>query len=117
MPESEDGVDAGNVALVLTTVPGLEVGESLVHTLVEERLIACGNLVSGLVSIYRWEGRVTREGEVLVLMKIRAGSVERVFDRVAELHPYAVPELVELSVERVSEAYRRWVIESTEVSA
>ena len=104
------------MALVLTTVPDREVGEEIVRTLVEERLIACGNLLSGIVSIYRWEGRVTAEGEVLVLMKVREESVGRVFDRVSELHPYAVPELVELSVERVSEAYRRWVIESTEVS-
>jgi len=105
------------MALVITTVPDLQVGESLVRTLVEERLIACGNLVPGLISIYRWEGRVARENEVLVLMKVAARFVDRLFDRITELHPYSVPEVVELSVEKVAESYRRWVIESTEVSA
>jgi periplasmic divalent cation tolerance protein len=105
------------LALVLTTVSDVRQAEDLVQRLVEERLIACGNLIPGLLSLYRWEGRIAREPEVLVLMKVGAGSVARVFARIEQLHPYDVPELIEIPVGDVSRAYCRWVMESTEVSA
>jgi periplasmic divalent cation tolerance protein len=106
------------LTLVLTTVPDLDAGERLVRQLVEERLAACGNLIPGLVSIYRWGGEVAREGELLVLLKTRASGVPALFRRVEELHPYEVPELVALPVDTVSDAYGRWVRQETiEVNA
>jgi periplasmic divalent cation tolerance protein len=114
----EDPIDRDpTISLVLTTVPDAQTGEELVQRLVEERLIACGNLVPGLLSLYRWEGRIAREPEVLVLMKVDAMHVGRLFERVEQLHPYDVPELVEVPVGEVSGAYCRWVIESTKVGA
>lgn len=109
-------VDNGDVALVLTTVPDVAAGEALVRKLLEERRIACGNLVPGVCSLYRWEGSITSDSEVLVLMKVRVSMVESLFGRIAELHSYAVPELLELPVSGVSSAYRQWVMQSTEVS-
>lgn len=110
--------NADGLALVLTTVADLEAGERLVRQLVEERLAACGNLVPGLVSIYRWGGEIAREGELLVLLKTRASGVSALFRRVEQLHPYEVPELVALPVDAVAEAYGRWVRqETTEVNA
>lgn len=103
-----------DVALVLTTVPDAEQGERLVSRLVEERLVACGNLVPGLTSIFRWEGDISRETELLVLLKARASRLEALFARVAELHPYEVPELLTLPVDAGSSAYCRWVREETE---
>jgi periplasmic divalent cation tolerance protein len=105
------------VSVVLTTVPDAQVGESLVRTLVEEQLIACGNLVPGLVSIYRWEGSVAREPEVLVVMKAGSTGLDPLFERLAGLHPYSVPELIALPVEAVSRAYASWVIESVKGSS
>lgn len=107
-----------DLQLVITTVPEADVGERLVRQLVDERLIACGNLLPGVVSVFRWEGAVRSESEVLVLMKTRASLQEDVFRRVAELHPYQVPELVALPVQVGLEAYCRWVVgETTEVNA
>ncbi len=103
------------IAIVLTTLPGLDAGESLVRTLLDERLIACGNLVPGVHSIYRWEGEVVREEEVLVVFKTTSASAGLVLDRVVELHPYAVPEVIEIEAGRVSAAYRDWVLGSTKV--
>ena len=103
---------------MLTTVADADVGAALVERLLDERLIACGNLVPGLTSIYRWQGERVREGEVLVVMKTVATRVEELLRRVAELHPYEVPELLALSAARVSDAYGRWVGQETiEVSA
>lgn len=107
---------SGHISLVLTTVPNLAFGELLVRTLVEENLIACGNIVPGVVSIYRWEGALVREEELLVVMKVAGTAVETVFDRVTRLHPYTIPELVELSVDSVSRAYGSWVSENSKVA-
>lgn len=108
----------GELVVVMTTLSDAEAAERLVHTLVQERLIACANLVPGVTSLYRWEGAVERAAEVLVLMKTPASRVESLFARVGELHPYELPELVALSVDAVSHAYCGWVRQETnEVSA
>ena len=108
----------GELALVLSTLPGPAEAERLLERLVEERLIACGNIVPGVVSIFRWDAGVQREQEVLVLMKTPSSLVERLFRRISELHPYDVPELVSLSADTVSDAYCRWVRQETiEVTA
>jgi periplasmic divalent cation tolerance protein len=108
--------DAGSVpplTLVLTTVPGEAIGERLMHQLVEERLIACANLIPGLTSVFRWEGEVRRETEFLILMKTQPERVAALYERVRELHPYEVPELIELPVGRSLPAYCRWVAAET----
>ncbi|RMH14840.1 MAG: divalent-cation tolerance protein CutA [Gemmatimonadetes bacterium] len=102
------GDDTG-VRLVLVTTPDRETAESLARTLVEERLAACGNVVPGLRSIFRWEGEVQAEDEALLLLKTRVEHVERVGRRVAELHPYDVPEVVALPVCAGLGAYLDWV--------
>ena len=108
----------GDLALVLSTLPDAAAAERLVERLVEERLIACANLLPGVVSIFRWSARVQREEEVLVLMKTAPPLVERLFERISELHPYEVPEMVSLSADAVSNAYCRWVRQETiEVTA
>jgi periplasmic divalent cation tolerance protein len=107
-------VDAsGEVLLVLSTVPDLEVGERLVRQLVEERLIACGNLAPGLLSIFRWEGALCREAEVLVIMKTTRARHEELFRRISELHPYEVPEVLALPVQAGLQAYCAWVAGAT----
>lgn len=109
---------ATGLALCLTTVPDAETGERLATRLVEERLIACANLVPGLTSIYRWRGAVERESELLMLMKTPARLLERLEERLGELHPYETPEFLALPVEAGAEAYCRWVMQETiEVNA
>lgn len=110
-------VRTGEVALVVTTLGDRGAAERFVRQLVEERLIACGNIVPGVLSLYRWEGAIARDEEVFVVMKAAAADTERLFARAADLHPYDVPELIELPVAGVEEAYCRWVLDSTEVSA
>lgn len=112
MPEEADGL-----SLVVTTLETAEQARTLARQLVEERLIACGNVLPGVSSIYRWEGRIEQAGEVLLLMKTRTSLVPGLFARIAEIHPYEVPELVSLRADEVSEAYARWMLhETTEVT-
>jgi periplasmic divalent cation tolerance protein len=108
MPEREAGF-----SLVLSTLPDDASARELARQLVDERLIACGNVVPGLTSIYRWEGRVEEAGEVLLVMKTREELLPRLFARAAQLHPYELPELVALEAARVAEAYADWLRRET----
>jgi len=98
------------VQVVFVTAPDAETAARIARTLVEEHLIACANLVPGIRSIYRWEGQVADESEVLLVLKTRASRVSAVAARVKALHPYALPEVVALPVVDGSEAYLDWVL-------
>lgn len=97
------------VHVVLVTVPDAETGARLGRSLVEEGLVACVNVVPGLRSIYRWEGAVQDEAEVLLMMKIRADRLDTLTKRIRALHPYELPEVVALAVVGGSEDYLEWV--------
>ena len=99
------------VTIIMVTTPDAEVGERIGRTLVEERLAACVNVVPGVTSLYRWEGKVQRAGEVLLLVKTTVDAFERVRERVQELHPYEVPEIIDLSVRTGEARYLEWVRE------
>ncbi len=83
------------------------------RTLVEERLVACGQHVAPVRSVYRWEGAVQDELEARVALHTRAALVDAVVARVVELHPYDVPCVLALPVLAGNPAYLRWVEEST----
>ena len=100
--------------IALSTAPNLEVARSLVRTLVEERIVACGNIVPGVNSIYRWQGAVSEEPEVLIVFKTSAAAWPRLQERLPELHPYDTPELLLVSVADGLAPYLQWVTESTE---
>ena len=105
------------VLVVLVTAPDTEVARRIASRLVEERLAACGNVVPGVTSLFRWEGAVRDEPEVLLVLKTSAGSLERLEARVRELHPYDVPEVLALPAVGGSEAYLDWVRDSVEASS
>lgn len=101
------------VVVALMTAPSREVAERIVRDLVERRLVACGNIVAGVRSIYRWRGAVEDTEEVLVVLKARASDLEAVGRRVRELHPYEAPELIGLPVVGGLERYLDWILEET----
>jgi periplasmic divalent cation tolerance protein len=105
-----------SIAVVLVTAPSPEVAEQLTRQVVEERLAACGNIVPSVISIYRWQGAVQREEEVLIIFKTPSAAAGRLMQRVRELHPYDVPEVVVLPVADVLPAYAQWVLDSGPVS-
>ncbi len=103
------GADAADVVLALSTAPDAATAERIARALVDERLIACANLVPGLTSIYRWQGTVQADAEVLLLMKTRRALVQRLKERLPQLHPYQVPELVVTEVTDGLAPYCAWV--------
>jgi periplasmic divalent cation tolerance protein len=95
--------------VVLTTVANPDEGVSLVRTLLERRIIACGTLLPGARSLYRWEGKIADEQETVVLLKTRSAALESLEVAFAELHPYKVPELLALEVTAGLEKYLGWI--------
>ncbi len=97
------------VVTVLMTAPGAEAAAKVVRRLVEERMIACGNILPGAVSIYRWEGEVHRGEESVVILKTTRRLLPRMLARAEELHPYDVPELLVHKVVDGAGTYLEWV--------
>ena len=97
--------------LVLTTLSSPEDARRLVRTLVDERVVACGTIVPGATSIYRWQGDVQHASEVVVLLKTMASRWAALRDAVQQHHPYEVPELIALPVSAGLDAYVAWVRE------
>ena len=95
--------------IVLSTVGGADEAERIAETLVEQGLAACVNVIPGLVSIYRWKGRVQRDGECLLLIKTRAERFEALRQAIVSLHPYELPEVVALPIAAGHEPYLAWL--------
>jgi periplasmic divalent cation tolerance protein len=104
--------DTGAV-LVLTTAATSSSAVTLVRALLERRLIACGTLLPGARSLYRWEDRVADESEVVVLLKTRRERLREIEAAFAELHPYTLPELLALDVQHGLARYLGWIASET----
>lgn len=79
------------------------------RTLVEERLAACANILDGMTSIYRWNGRIEQADEALLIAKTRSSLFDRLTARVRDLHSYDTPCVVELAAGRGNPAYLDWL--------
>ncbi|MGH7644313.1 MAG: divalent-cation tolerance protein CutA [Gemmatimonadales bacterium] len=99
---------ASTALVVLTTFENSEDARKFVRDLVEARLVACGTLVPA-TSIYRWGGQITAEAEVLVVLKTEAARWDALEAAVRERHPYQLPELLALPVERGLGTYLLWL--------
>jgi periplasmic divalent cation tolerance protein len=99
--------------LVYTTYPSIVEAEQAGRALVERQLCACVNILSGMISHYRWQGAVERAEEVVMIIKTRASLVEPVRVAVKEMHSYATPAFLVIAVESVDPAYLDWLLAET----
>ncbi len=98
-----------DVSLVITTAPPKD-ARRLAEELVKRRLAACINIVSGVHSIYWWEGKVEEGDEVILFIKAPTNRVGELIEQIKKIHPYDVPEVIALEVSKGLEEYLRWVI-------
>jgi len=103
---------AQDVLVVLVTCPP-ERAQQIATALVEERVAACVNVVPSLQSIYRWQGEVQSEGEALLIVKTAQDRFEALKQAVLKHHPYELPEVIAVAVDRGHAPYLEWVVEST----
>lgn len=98
--------------VVLVTAPDADTAARIARTLVEEKLAACGNVLPGVRSIYRWQGNVEEAQETLLVLKTAQARFKEIVDRVRALHPYEVPEVVAVPIEAGFDGYLDWVVGS-----
>lgn len=97
------------VLLTLCTCPDSQSADAIATDLVEQRLAACVNILPGLTSVYRWEGKIEHDAEVMLLIKTTDQQIETLTTRVHELHPYELPEIIAVPVTRGLPQYLEWV--------
>lgn len=100
--------------VVLSTVPDEATAERIARALVEERLAACVNRVPGIGSIFRWQGAIDQAEEILLIIKTHARRAPQVTQRLQELHPYEVPEILVIPVAAGLGAYLEWIRRETQ---
>ncbi len=105
------------VFLILSTCPDADTAQRLARILVEERLAACVSLLPGAVLTYRWQGRVEQATEVQLLAKTPADRRDALMARLAELHPYELPEILAVETAAGLPAYLDWVTAETRTDA
>ena len=100
--------------LVLTNVPERAVAERLAEMLVEKRLAACVNILAPCRSVYRWKGAVQHDEEHPMLMKTTVERYPALEQALRAAHPYELPEIIAMPVERGLPAYLHWVASETQ---
>ncbi len=95
--------------LVLCTCPSQNDANTLATTLVEARVAACVNQLPGIKSVYRWEGQIHHDDEILLLIKTSSHQFERLEQQIKKLHPHTTPEIIALPIVAGSGEYLRWI--------
>lgn len=86
----------------------------IANTLVEDALAACVNIVDNITSVYRWEGQVQTEKELLLIIKTQMSKFDEVKDKILSLHEASVPEIIALPIKKGHDEYQKWIVKETE---
>jgi periplasmic divalent cation tolerance protein len=100
---------ATDMLIVLCTFPDQDTARSISKEIISENLAACVNLVPGVESIYRWEGKIKQAAEVLGIFKVAVNGFKNLKNSLLEKHPYDTPEIIGIAPDQVSEGYLKWV--------
>jgi len=99
--------------VIYVTAPSHEEGKKIASALVEEKLAACVNIIPSINSIYKWEGKICDDTEVLLIIKSRKEIFPQLEVRVKSLHSYKVPEIIALPIVAGSKEYLSWLRDET----
>ena len=102
-----------DVLLAFCTCPDQTAADRITEALVREGLAACVNQIIGVQSVYRWEGKLRRDSEVLLLMKTTTARFDILAARLLELHPYDLPEIIAAPITGGVSEYLQWVYTCT----
>jgi periplasmic divalent cation tolerance protein len=100
---------SSELLLVVTTFSKLEEAQAMARQLLENHLAACVQIQEGIHSIYRWEGKICEEMEVLLSAKTVTGGWSAISSFIKSHHPYELPEVLAFIPEKYEEQYGRWV--------
>jgi len=102
----------GNEVVVLITASSADEAAKIGRALVEEHLVACANIAGGVRSLFFWDGKTRDAQETILICKSRSVLLDRIIDRVKQLHSYTVPEIIALPIVAGSKDYLDWVNET-----
>lgn len=100
--------------IVLCTAPDPATAESLARAVVEARLAACVNLLPGVHSVYRWQGKIQQDHETLLIIKTRRDRFDALAEALRQQHPYELPEIIAVPLSDGLPGYLAWVDQSTD---
>jgi len=95
--------------MIFVACPSEKVADKIADTLLKKKLIACANIVPGVKSKYWWKGKIEMSGETLMMMKTKQSLFDKVEKEVRALHPYDVPEVICMKIDKGSKDYLGWV--------
>lgn len=94
---------------VFVTCPSASEARAIARSLINKRLVACANILSGVDSIFRWNGKIDRSAEALMICKTEAGNFKAVEKEVKRVHSYEVPEVIAMPIAAGSDSYLGWI--------
>jgi periplasmic divalent cation tolerance protein len=100
--------------VIFVTASSIEEARKIGQTLVEEKHVACCNIVQSVESIFKWQGKLHVEREALMICKTREDLFDIVEKRIKQLHSYEVPEIIAIPITHGSKGYLDWVTKETE---
>ncbi|MDH5445845.1 MAG: divalent-cation tolerance protein CutA [Gammaproteobacteria bacterium] len=99
--------------IVLCTCPDEQTATVIADRLVEEGLAACVNILPGIMSVFQWQGKIEHDDEYLLVIKTQESRYQDLEIMVQQLHPYELPEIIAVSIERGLSGYLEWIDRST----
>lgn len=103
---------ADEVLIAFCTFPNAETANRIARELVEAQLVACGNVLPEIHSVYRWQGKVESGDEALAIFKLAANRYSAFETKLRSLHPYDVPEIISFRIDHGLPEYLRWVTQN-----
>ncbi len=97
--------------IIITTTTNKEEAVKIVQILLNERLIACANIIDSVLSLYWWREKIQEDNELMIIMKSNEKLLEKTMKKILEIHSYKIPEILVLPIERGSQPYFNWMEE------
>jgi periplasmic divalent cation tolerance protein len=98
--------------VVFCTVPNFEIAKNIARETVSNKLAACCNIIPGLTSVYTWKNEIQEDSELLLIIKTKGNVLRELTEKIKELHPYEVPEIIALEFDKGNKEYLNWVNEN-----
>ena len=103
-----------SINVVISTIDSLEAAHEIASRLVSDHLAACVNILPTVSSVYKWKGKIHQDQECMLILKTSTDRVDELVERMISFHPYEVPEILAIPVEKGYRGYMDWVAETTE---